>query len=77
MMRNRLIVAAKIAISAGVIFIVGRRFEVNQLVLSLRQVNVFYLLMSTFLSFLVIPVVGNRWRLLAGMFSLCPVILDL
>ena len=68
-MRNHLIIGAKIAISAGVIFVVSRRFEINQLVLSLQQASVLYLLIATLLAVLAVPVVGNRWRLLAGMLS--------
>lgn len=68
-MRNRLIISAKIAISAGVIFAISRRFEINQLILSFHQANVFYLLIATLLAVLAVPVVANRWRLLAGMLS--------
>lgn len=69
-MRNRLIIAAKLAISGGVIFAIGRRVEVNQLISSLQHVDPFYLVMATTLAFLAVPVVGNRWRLLAGMLSI-------
>ena len=68
-MRNRLIIGAKIAISASVIFTISRRFEINQLVLSLHQANVLYVLTATVLAVLAVPVVANRWRLLAGMLS--------
>jgi uncharacterized protein (TIRG00374 family) len=68
-MRNNLILVAKLCLSAGVIFTLGRRFEVSQLVLSLRHANVFYSLVSIFLAILAVPVVSNRWRLLAGIFS--------
>jgi len=69
-MRNRLIVAAKITISACVIFTVGKRFEVNQLISSLQQANILLLIIGTIFAMLAVPVVGNRWRLLAGMLSL-------
>jgi len=67
-MHNKIILATKIVISAGVVFTLGSRLEGNTLLLSLHQVNILYLLMSIFFSFLAVPVVGNRWRLLAGMF---------
>ena len=68
-MRNRLIVCAKITISAGVILAIGKRFEFNQLASSLHQANILYLLIATILALLAVPVVGNRWRLLAEMLS--------
>jgi uncharacterized protein (TIRG00374 family) len=67
-MHNKIILATKIVISAGVVFTLGSRLEGNTLLLTLYQVNILYLLMSIFFSFLAVPVVGNRWRLLAGMF---------
>jgi uncharacterized membrane protein YbhN (UPF0104 family) len=68
-MRSWLVIAVKVAISSGVIFTISRRFEVSQLLSSLRNVNLFYLVIATALAFLTVPVVGTRWRLLAEMLS--------
>jgi hypothetical protein len=68
-MRNHIIISVKIAISAGVLFVISRRLDFNQLLLSLYQANAFYLLIAILLAVLAVPVVGNRWRLLAGMLS--------
>jgi len=68
-MRNRIIIAAKVAVSIGVLFSLGRRFEVSQLLTSLHHVEPIYLLVAIALALLTVPVVGNRWRLLAGMLT--------
>lgn len=68
-MRNRLIIAAKVAVSIGVLYSVGKHFEANQLMTSLDHVEPLYLLAAIVFALLAVPVVSYRWRLLAGMLA--------
>lgn len=69
MSRHRLILAVKIALSGGIIYALGRRFETKQLLDSLHHIDAGYLLASIFCAGLATPVVGYRWTLLAKMVS--------
>jgi uncharacterized membrane protein YbhN (UPF0104 family) len=66
--RGRIIIGAKVLISAAVIFAIGRRFEIGRLMSSLHHANIPYLVLSVVLAILAVPVVGKRWGLLAEMF---------
>jgi len=57
-------------VSAGVLFAIGSRFQVDQLLPRLSQVAPFYLVAAFVLALLIVPVVGNRWKLLARMITL-------
>lgn len=68
-MRDELIVATKVAISACVIYAIGRRVELGQMVASLHQANFLHLGVAVVLAVVAVPVVSVRWRMLAAMFS--------
>jgi uncharacterized membrane protein YbhN (UPF0104 family) len=67
--RDELIVATKVAVSACVIYAIGRRVELGQMVASLHQANFFHLGVAVVLAVLAVPVVSVRWRMLAAMFT--------
>ncbi len=66
-MRNKLIIALKIAISISVLITIVTRLESQQIISLLQQTNSVYLLIAMILSLLAVPVAGLRWRLLAEM----------
>ena len=69
-MRNRIIIAAKVSVSVGVLFLLGRRIEISQLMTSLHNIEPIYLLVAISLALLTVPLVAKRWKLLAGMLTL-------
>ena len=68
-MRDELIVATKIAISTCVIYAIGQRVELGQMVASLHQADPLHLGVAIMLAVLAVPAVSFRWRMLAAMFS--------
>lgn len=69
-MRDGLIVTVKVAISACVIYAIGRRVELDQMAASLHHANVGQLAFATALAVLAVPAVSVRWRLLGQMFAI-------
>ncbi|MER2519181.1 MAG: lysylphosphatidylglycerol synthase transmembrane domain-containing protein [Bdellovibrionales bacterium] len=69
MTRSRLVIAAKLALSGGIIYLLGQRFEARQLLESMHGFDPSYLLASIFCAVLAVPIVGYRWVLLAKALS--------
>lgn len=69
-MRDELIVATKLVVSACVVYAIGRRVELSQMLSSLQHASVLHLGIAVVLAVLAVPAVSVRWRMLAAMFSI-------
>lgn len=69
-MREGLILAVKVAVSAAVIYAIGQRVELGEMMRSVHDAHAGHLVIATLLAVLAVPAVSVRWRLLGKMFAI-------
>lgn len=69
-MRDRIIFAGKLSISAFIVFLIGRRMDMEHLALTLQHANSRYLALSVAMAMLAVPAVSMRWAMVARIFAI-------
>ncbi|WP_172597674.1 lysylphosphatidylglycerol synthase transmembrane domain-containing protein [Sulfuriflexus mobilis] len=68
-MLKKLLIVSKLAISGGILYAIGRRFDIVELVSTIKVIEPIYLLIAIIFAVLAVPAIGNRWKFLAEMLS--------
>ena len=69
-MRDRLIFAVKLGLSIFIVFLMGRRMDMQQLALTVQHADLRYLGLSIAMAMLAVPAVSMRWAVVARVFAI-------
>ncbi|MDE2402193.1 MAG: flippase-like domain-containing protein [Burkholderiales bacterium] len=69
-MPDKIIFVVKLSISAFIVYLIAGRIDVEQVKLTLRHANVYYLCLSVLVAALAVPAVSMRWAMVARIFSI-------